>query len=120
VLLDAPCSGTGVLSKRADLRWRRTEEDIVKAAELQTELIDAAANMVSRGGRLVYSTCSLEPEENWNQIENFLKEYDNFELQDLSNYLPEEVLAHEGKAYQTLPHLHQCDGHFGVLLKRVK
>lgn len=120
VLLDAPCSGTGVLSKRADLRWRRTEEDIIKAAELQTELIDAAANMVSRGGRLIYSTCSLEPEENWNQIENFLKEYDNFELQDLSNYLPEEVLAHKGKAYQTLPHLHQCDGHFGVLLKRVK
>jgi 16S rRNA (cytosine967-C5)-methyltransferase len=120
VLLDAPCSGTGVLSKRADLRWRRTEEDIVKAAELQTELLDAAANMVSRGGRLVYSTCSLEPEENWNQIENFLKEYDNFELQDLSDYLPEEVLAYEGKAYQTLPHLHQCDGHFGVLLKRVK
>ncbi len=120
VLLDAPCSGTGVLSKRADLRWRRTEEDIVKAAELQTELLDSAANMVSRGGRLVYSTCSLEPEENWNQIENFLKEYDNFELQDLSNYLPEEVLIQEGKAYQTLPHVHQCDGHFGVLLKRVK
>jgi 16S rRNA (cytosine967-C5)-methyltransferase len=120
VLLDAPCSGTGVLSKRADLRWRRTEEDIVKAAELQAELLDSAANMVSRGGRLVYSTCSLEPEENWNQIENFLKEYDNFELQDLSDYLPEEVLTNDGKAYQTLPHLHQCDGHFGVLLKRIK
>ncbi len=120
VLLDAPCSGTGVLSKRADLRWRRTEDDIMKAAELQTELLDSAANMVSRGGRLVYSTCSLEPEENWNQIENFLKEYDNFELQDLSDYLPEEVLTHDGMAYQTLPHLHHCDGHFGVLLKRVK
>jgi 16S rRNA (cytosine967-C5)-methyltransferase len=120
VLLDAPCSGTGVLSKRADLRWRRTEEDIVKAAELQAELLDSAANMVSRGGRLVYSTCSLEPEENWNQIENFLKEYDNFELQDLSDYLPEEVLINDGKAYQTLPHLHHCDGHFGVLLKRIK
>lgn len=120
VLLDAPCSGTGVLSKRADLRWRRTEDDVLKAAELQAELLDSAANMVSRGGRLVYSTCSLEPEENWNQIENFLKEYDNFELQDLSDYLPEEVLINDGKAYQTLPHLHHCDGHFGVLLKRVK
>jgi len=119
VLLDAPCSGTGVLSKRADLRWRRTEEDITKAAELQAELLDAAANMVSKNGRLVYSTCSLEPEENWDQIQNFLKEYDNFELQDLSDYLPEEVLIEGGKAYQTLPHLHHCDGHFGVLLKRV-
>src|SRR5690606_4681448 len=56
VLLDAPCSGTGVLSKRADLRWRRTEEDIKTAAALQAELLDAAANMVSKNGRLVYST----------------------------------------------------------------
>lgn len=119
VLLDAPCTGTGVLSKRADLRWRRNEEDIAKAAELQAELLDAAANMVSRNGRLVYSTCSLEPEENWDQIQKFLQNYDNFELQDLSNYLPEEVLTEGGKAYQTLPHLHHCDGHFGVLLRRV-
>jgi 16S rRNA (cytosine967-C5)-methyltransferase len=119
VLLDAPCSGTGVLSKRADLRWRRTEEDIAKAAELQAELLDAAANMVTRGGRLVYSTCSLEPEENWDQITTFLANYDNFELQDLSDYLPEEVLIEGGKAYQTLPHVHHCDGHFGVLLKRI-
>lgn len=119
VLLDAPCSGTGVLSKRADLRWRRTEEDITKAAELQAELLDAAANMVRRGGRLVYSTCSLEPEENWDQIAKFLENYDNFELQDLSDYLPEEVLIEGGKAYQTLPHVHHCDGHFGVMLKRI-
>lgn len=120
VLLDAPCTGTGVLSKRADLRWRRDEEGLKNAVELQEQLLEEAANMVKRGGRLVYSTCSLEPEENMEQITKFLEKYDNFELEPLEDYLPEEVLAEEGKAYQTFPHKHGCDGHFGVLLKRVK
>ena len=118
VLLDAPCTGTGVLSKRADLRWKRTPEDLEQAIALQAELLDAAANMVAKNGRLVYSTCSLEPEENMMQIEKFLKEYDNFELEDLDDYLPEEVLSDDNKSYQTFPHIHGCDGHFGVLLKR--
>ncbi|HKJ32016.1 MAG TPA: 16S rRNA (cytosine(967)-C(5))-methyltransferase RsmB [Balneolales bacterium] len=118
VLLDAPCTGTGVLSKRADLRWKRTQKDLDDAVAKQAELLDAAANMVSKNGRLVYSTCSLEPEENMGQIENFLNNYDNFELEDLSGYLPEEILSEDKKSYQTFPHIHHCDGHFGVLLRR--
>lgn len=120
VLLDAPCTGTGVLSKRADLRWKRTEEELENSVKLQEELLDEAANHVKRGGRLVYSTCSIEPEENWEQIQKFLEKYDNFELEKLDEFLPEEVLAEDGYAYQTLPHIHGCDGHFGVRLKRVK
>lgn len=120
VLLDTPCTGTGVLSKRADLRWNRTENDLKDLIKLQEELLDEAANMVKKGGRLVYSTCSLEPEENWDQIQKFLDKYDNFELDDLSEYLPGEVLIEDGKAYQTYPHKHACDGHFGVRLIRVK
>lgn len=120
VLLDAPCTGTGVLSKRADLRWRRTEQDLADLVQLQEELLDEAANMVAKGGRLVYSTCSIEPEENWEQVEKFLEKYDNFELENLEDYLPEEVLIEDGKAYQTFPHKHGCDGHFGVRLVRVK
>lgn len=119
VLLDAPCSGTGVLAKRADLRWRRTEEELGVFVKQQDELLDAAANMVKRGGRLVYSTCSIEPEENMERIEHFLREYDNFKLENLEDYLPEEVLSSDGLSYQTLPHIHKCDGHFGVLLRRV-
>lgn len=119
VLLDAPCSGTGVLAKRADLRWRRTEEELGVFVKQQDELLDAAANMVKRGGRLVYSTCSIEPEENMERIEHFLKEYDNFKLENLEDYLPEEVLSSDGLSYQTLPHIHKCDGHFGVLLRRI-
>ena len=120
VLLDAPCTGTGVLSKRADLRWKRTEEELENSVKLQEELLDEAANHVKRGGRLVYSTCSIEPEENWDQIQKFLDRYDNFELENLEEFLPEEVLAEDGFAYQTLPHKHGCDGHFGVRLNRVK
>lgn len=118
VLLDVPCSGTGVLAKRADMRWRREESDLEEFTSQQDELLDAAANMVKRGGRLVYATCSIEPEENMERIQHFLETYDNFELENLGDYLPEEVLASDGKSYQTLPHIHKCDGHFGVLLRR--
>jgi len=121
VLLDAPCTGTGVLSKRADLRWKRTPEELENSVKLQEELLEEAANQVKKGGRLVYSTCSLEPEENWEQVQKFLdKMDDNFELEKLDEFLPEEVLIEDGYAYQTFPHKHGCDGHFGVRMKRVK
>ena len=120
VLLDAPCTGTGVLSKRADLRWRRDQESLDNAVQLQSELLDSAAEMVKEGGRLVYSTCSLEEEENMEQVMNFLDRHKNFEMQSVEGYVPNEVIAHGGLAYQTFPHKHGCDGHFGVLLKRTK
>ncbi|WP_372634507.1 16S rRNA (cytosine(967)-C(5))-methyltransferase RsmB [Fodinibius sp.] len=120
VLLDAPCTGTGVLSKRADLRWRRDEESLRNAVELQKELLDSAARMVKKGGRLVYSTCSLEEEENMEQVMNFLDRHEHFELQTVEGYVPDEVMVDGGFGYQTFPHKHNCDGHFGVLLKRVE
>lgn len=120
VLLDAPCTGTGVLSKRADLRWRRDEESLKNAVELQAKLLDSAAKMVKKGGRLVYSTCSLEEEENMDQVMNFLDRHENFDLQTVEGYIPEEVMMDGGFAYQTYPHKHNCDGHFGVRMKRVK
>ncbi|MDX1585553.1 MAG: 16S rRNA (cytosine(967)-C(5))-methyltransferase RsmB, partial [Balneolaceae bacterium] len=118
--LDVPCTGTGVLSKRADLRWRRDEEGLEKAVAQQEQLLDSAAKMVKKGGRLVYSTCSLEEEENMQQVAKFLKKHKNFELEPVAGYLPDEVIIEEGKAYQTFPHKHNCDGHFGVRLKRVQ
>lgn len=120
VLLDAPCTGTGVLSKRADLRWRRDEESLKKAVELQKKLLDSAARMVEKDGRLVYSTCSLEEEENMEQVMNFLDRHENFELETVEGHVPDEVMVDGKFGYQTFPHKHQCDGHFGVRLKRVK
>jgi 16S rRNA (cytosine967-C5)-methyltransferase len=120
VLLDAPCTGTGVLSKRADLRWRRDEESLKNAVELQKELLDSAARMVKKDGRLVYSTCSLEEEENMEQVMNFLDRHENFELETVEGYVPDETMMEGNFGYQTLPHKHHCDGHFGVRMKRVK
>ncbi|HET6528937.1 MAG TPA: 16S rRNA (cytosine(967)-C(5))-methyltransferase RsmB [Balneolaceae bacterium] len=119
VLLDAPCTGTGVLSKRADLRWRRDEESLKNAVELQEKLLNSAAKMVKKGGRLVYSTCSLEEEENMDQVMNFLDNHENFELESVEGYVPEEIMMDGGFAYQTFPHKHNCDGHFGVRMKRL-
>ncbi len=118
VMLDAPCTGTGVLSKRADLRWKRTEEDLQDLVELQKELLDSAAKMVKPGGKLVYSTCSLEEEENMQQVKQFLERHEEFSLDSLKGYIPEELLVEENTAYQTYPHRHHCDGHFGVRLTR--
>ncbi len=120
VLLDAPCTGTGVLSKRADLRWRRDEKGLKNAVDLQARLLDSASKMVKKGGWLVYSTCSLEEEENMEQVMNFLDKHDNFEMETVEGYVPEEVIMDGKLAYQTFPHKHNCDGHFGVRLKRVK
>ena len=64
ILIDAPCSNTGVLARRPDVRWRLREKDIAGAAALQRKLLENAARLLAPGGRIVYSTCSLEPEEN--------------------------------------------------------
>ena len=109
-----------MLSKRADLRWQRDEEDLAYCTELQERLLKNAAGLTKKGGRLVYSTCSLEEEENMDQVNKFLDEHDNFELESVEGYVPDEVLAEDGMAYQTWPHKHGCDGHFGARLKRVK
>jgi 16S rRNA (cytosine967-C5)-methyltransferase len=72
VLVDAPCSATGTIRRHPDVAWTKREEDVVKLADLQRRLLDKAATLVRPGGRLVYCTCSLEPEEGERQIEDFL------------------------------------------------
>ncbi len=121
VLLEAPSSASGVLCNHPEIRWTLTEEDFNNTVELQELLLEEAANMVKLGGRLVYTTRSLEPEENMEQVKKLMdKMDDNFELEKLDDFVPEEILAEDGFAFQTYPHLHNCDGYFGVLLKRVK
>lgn len=115
VLVDAPCSGTGVLRRRPDLRWQRREEDLEKLVELQRELLGAAARMVARGGVLVYSTCSVEPEENAGNVEWFLENFPEFEPSPIAPHLPEPARSRmdaQGAAVQLLPHEHDTDGFF--------
>ncbi len=117
VLLDAPCTGTGVLSKRADLRWNKSEADLQELITLQQRLLDAAANHVREGGLLVYSTCSIEPEENENQIRAFLKRHSAFRLEQAKDLIPSMVQTSEG-FLSTLPHVHNIDGAFAARLRR--
>ncbi len=82
VLLDVPCSGTGTLARHPDARWRLRPSDIRTFADLQERLLDAAADVVRPGGLLVYSTCTLEPEENADRIEAFLGKHRNFRIEE--------------------------------------
>jgi 16S rRNA (cytosine967-C5)-methyltransferase len=88
VLLDAPCSNTGVLRRRVDLRWRLRAKEIERLSESQIELLNRAARFLRVGGTLVYSTCSLEPEENRQVVERFLDDHPKFQLEHERQLLP--------------------------------
>jgi len=116
VLVDAPCSGLGVLARRADLRWKMTEGRIAELSALQGSLLERGAELTAPGGVLVYSTCTIEPEENERVVERFLKGHPDFELEEASRYIGEGV---SGPYLRILPHIHGWDGTFAArLVKR--
>jgi 16S rRNA (cytosine967-C5)-methyltransferase len=88
VLVDAPCSNTGVMRRRVDLRWRIQPEEIERLRTAQLDLLQQAATQVKPGGALVYSTCSLEPEENGEVVKQFLNEHADFKLESEHELLP--------------------------------
>jgi len=118
VLIDAPCSGLGVLSKRADLRWRRKPEDLADLSALQDELLDAAAGLVRKGGMVVYGTCTIEPEENEERVEAFLARQASFRLVDAGERLPSRLVTRKG-CYAAFPPRDAIDGAFAACFRRV-
>lgn len=117
VLVDAPCSGLGVLGRRADARWRKSPGIIADMAPLQFELLEAGAARTRPGGVVVYSVCSFEPEENEGVVERFLAENPGFVRESAAGILPDEVVDENG-FMRVLPHVHGCDGAFGVRLRK--
>ncbi len=117
VLLDAPCSGLGVLSKRADLRWKRSLEATDRRRHHHQELMDAAAKLVKPGGLLIYSTCTIEPDENEGQIKAFLERHAEFSLETAEGIIPKKVVSRQGHL-ATLPQRHNMDGVFGSRLRK--
>lgn len=110
ILIDAPCSNTGVLGKRIDARWNKTQEDIEKLATLQYDILNNIAKSLKKGGVIVYSTCSIEPEENLNIIKRFLEENKEFKLSDFATEIP--FSAPDKGFVQILPSEHNIDGFF--------
>jgi 16S rRNA (cytosine967-C5)-methyltransferase len=84
VLVDAPCSGLGIMAKKPEIRWQKKPQDLVELQQLQVELLENGAKMLKDGGVLVYSTCTFTDEENIDIIREFLEDHDNFKLVDLS------------------------------------
>lgn len=115
VLVDAPCSGLGVLRRRPDSRWRKRPEDPAALAPLQLSLLDAAAKVVVPGGRIVYSTCTIARTENEEVVRAFLAAHPDFRATDLRPFLPTALRDEPGAAsgeLQLLPSAHGTDGFF--------
>jgi 16S rRNA (cytosine967-C5)-methyltransferase len=117
VLLDAPCSGLGVLMKKPDIKWKREPEDITALAATQDKLLRNAARLVKPGGVLVYSTCTMEPEENIDRIRLFCNIHPEFTVDDAKQYVPGAIVNSAGWI-ETLPSTHGVDGSFAVRLVR--
>jgi 16S rRNA (cytosine967-C5)-methyltransferase len=116
VLLDVPCTGTGTLGRHPDGRWRLDANALAEMVSLQGELLDAAAKLIPIGGFLIYSTCSLEAEENEEQVSAFLERRPDFTLAP-SRAVPEDLLDDEGRLV-VLPQRHGFDGAFAARLRR--
>ncbi len=119
ILIDAPCSGLGTLSKKPDVKWKKELIDIHRLNELQTALINKAATLLKPGGIMVYSTCTIEPEENIDIVHKFLAKHPKFRLLPVTNEFPAEVVDRHG-CIQTLPHLHKIDGAFAARVQRIE
>jgi 16S rRNA (cytosine967-C5)-methyltransferase len=130
VLADVPCSGTGTLSRNPEIKWRLTREDLDELQARQLAILHSAMARVANGGRLIYSTCSLEREENEEVIERALSEESSFRVIECRDEL--EKLRQEGELVwrdvsslvrgpflRTLPGVHPCDGFFAAILEKI-
>jgi 16S rRNA (cytosine967-C5)-methyltransferase len=129
VLADVPCSGTGTLARNPEIKWRLTLDDLGELAQRQLAILRSALAQVASGGRLVYSTCSLEREENEDVVEQALAENHSFRLIDCRRELarlkitgdvtwPDAGSLTRGSYLRTIPGVHPCDGFFAALLER--
>jgi 16S rRNA (cytosine967-C5)-methyltransferase len=122
ILVDAPCSGTGTLARNPEIKWRLRPEDINRLSGIQAHILDAALEVLAPGGRLVYATCSLEPEENEEVVEQVLAKRVGLRRLTRSDLVREFAaltpLFDEAGYFRTRPDLHSTDGFFAAVVLR--
>jgi 16S rRNA (cytosine967-C5)-methyltransferase len=129
VLVDVPCSGTGTLARHPEIKWRLAPEDLADLESRQLRILRSAMERVAPGGRLVYSSCSLEREENSNVVEQALLNSRDFRLLDIRPELgnlrargdlicPDVSSLADGPYLRLIPGIHSCDGFFAAILAR--
>ncbi|HSO74405.1 MAG TPA: RsmB/NOP family class I SAM-dependent RNA methyltransferase, partial [Blastocatellia bacterium] len=116
VLIDAPCSGTGTLRRNPEIKWRLTPDDMPRLAEVQLSLLARAAELTRSGGRLVYSTCSVEREENEEVIARFLEA--GAPVRVIESNAPAAVITPD-RFVRTFPHRNLSDGFFAATIEKV-
>lgn len=120
VLIDAPCSGFGVMLSKPDVKYRHEEKDIAALCKIQADLLDTCCRYVKKGGVLVYSTCTILKEENEEQVKAFLQRHPEFQIDALPNSIPENFRAQAGPyGLQILQHRDKVDGFFICRMKRI-
>ena len=120
-LVDAPCSGTGVMVEKPDVKYRVSEQGVAALCRVQAEILDSVAPMVKVGGTLVYSTCSILPQENAQQVRAFLERHPEYEVFPMGAELPEALAAHEtAEGLQMFAHRDGTDGFFVCRMRRVR
>ncbi|WP_196592724.1 16S rRNA (cytosine(967)-C(5))-methyltransferase RsmB [Pectinatus sottacetonis] len=117
VLADVPCSGLGVLRRKVDARWNKSREELKKLPQLQYEILQSAAMTVKKGGILVYSTCTINREENNDVVNKFLQKNPEFILDNIDQFLP-AGLTSDNNMLQLMPHINNTDGFFIARLKK--
>ncbi len=119
VLVDAPCSGLGIIRRKPEIRYFKESKDITELSKLQLQILNVSSKYVKVGGAIVYSTCTIQDEENANVVKKFLDQNDKFTLIDINKSLPEEIRSNES-FLQLYPHTSKTDGFFICKIKRVK
>jgi 16S rRNA (cytosine967-C5)-methyltransferase len=116
-----PCSGLGTLRRDPDIRWRRREDDLAALAAAQRRMLGHAAACVAPGGRLIYATCSSEPEENDEVVDHWLATVSGFTRVEAWRIpgIPAAVVDERGYL-RTAPHLHGLEAFFGAVLERTR
>lgn len=119
VLVDAPCTGYGIIRKKPDIKWSRTMSDLKEITELQLKILSAASKYVKPGGFIVYSTCTIGKEENRDLVERFLTDNKEFDFYGFTELLPEVLREYSGNGYiEIYPNINKIDGFFIAKMRK--